>query len=88
MADNIDTAPKGTKAGPPMRTAPATIAAIRNRITLQEPKRNALVKITGDIVAGRGFASEGVGIALATMGNYLDHLDPTPIDPALTIEAR
>lgn len=90
-----------------MRTAPATIAAIRNRMALQEPKRNALVKITGDIVAGRGFASEGakrdflaagydatalkeltVGIALATMGNYLDHLDPTPIDPALTIEAR
>jgi alkylhydroperoxidase family enzyme len=65
------------------------------------------VKITADIVAGRGFASEGakrnflaagydatalkeltVGIALATMGNYLDHLDPTPIDPALTTEAR
>ena len=86
-----------------MRTAPATIAAIRNRMALQEPKR----KITGHIVAGRGFASEGakrdflaagyeatalkeltVGIALATMGNYLDHLDPTPIDPALTIEAR
>lgn len=90
-----------------MRTAPSTIAAIRSRITLQEPKRNALVKMTGDIVAGRGFASEGakrdflaagydttalkeltVGVALATMGNYLDHLDPIPIDPALTIEAR
>jgi AhpD family alkylhydroperoxidase len=90
-----------------MRTAPATISAIRNRVALQELKRNALVKITRDIVAGRGFASEGakrdflaagynaialkeltLGIALATMGNYLDHLDPTQIDPALANEAR
>ena len=90
-----------------MRSDMATIAAIRNRMAVPEPKRNALVKITRDIVAGRGLASENakreflaagydatalkeltVGIALATMGNYLDHLDPTPIDPALTIEAR
>ena len=90
-----------------MRTDAATIAAIRNRMALQEPKRNALVKITRDIVAGRGLASEGakrdflaagyettalkeltVGIALATMGNYLDHLDPVAIDPAYAAEAR
>ncbi len=90
-----------------MRAAAATISAIRNRVALQDPKQNALVRITRDIVAGRGFASEGakrdfltagydaialkeltLGIALATMGNYLDHLDPTPIDPAIAIEAR
>lgn len=29
-----------------------------------------------------------VGIALATMGNYLDHLDPIALDPAYAAEAR
>lgn len=90
-----------------MRTAPATISVIRNRTASPEPNRNALVAITREIVAGRGFASESakrdflaagydatalkeltVGIALATMGNYLDHLDPIAIAPVFAAEAR
>ena len=89
-----------------MRTDAATIAAIRKRELLPDPKQNALVAIAREIVVGRGFASESskrnflaagygsaalmeliVGVALAAMGNYLDHLNPISIDRAFVAEA-
>lgn len=89
-----------------MRTDAATVAAIRRREPLPDPKQNALVAIAREIVAGRGFASEStkrdflavgygstalmeviLGVALATMGNYLDHLNPISIDSAFAAEA-
>jgi AhpD family alkylhydroperoxidase len=90
-----------------MRVDAETVAVIRNRAPLADPKWNTLVAMTREIVGGRGFVAEAakrdflaagydttalmelvVGVALATMGDYLDHLNPIPIDPAFAAEAR
>ena len=44
-----------------MRLDAETVGAIRNKSPLADPKQNALVAITRDLVSERGFDSEGRG---------------------------
>jgi NAD(P)-dependent dehydrogenase (short-subunit alcohol dehydrogenase family) len=90
-----------------MRLEAATIGAIRNRSLLPDPKQDALVTVTRELVSERSYVSEAVrrrsstrdtttvalmeilaGVALKTMSNYLDHLNPISIDPTFEAEAQ
>jgi uncharacterized peroxidase-related enzyme len=81
------------------------VKAVRDQVQLTDPKLNALVKFTREIVAERGIVSEYtkenflkagykpealmevlIGVALKTISNYLDHINPTTIDPEFSGE--
>lgn len=83
----------------------ATVTAVRSGSRLNDAKYDALVRLTRQVVAERGHASEAtvqqflnagykpvqvmeilLGVALKTISNYLDHMNPTPIDAAFQNE--
>ncbi len=88
-----------------MKVDAETVSAVRSGNTLANSKYDALVKLTREIVAERGHASEAavqrflnegykpeqvmeilLGVALKTVSNYLDHMNPTPLDSAFQNE--
>jgi uncharacterized peroxidase-related enzyme len=90
-----------------LRLEAAAINAIRGRTLLADPKQDALVTVTRELVCGRGYVSEVAkkaffdacydivalmevlaGVALKTMSNYLDHLNPISIDPAFEAQTQ
>lgn len=88
--------------------APADIvAAAREGKAISDPKFDALVKYTREVVETRGHVSEStvnnflaagytapqamevlIGVALKTISNYLDHMNPVALDDAFKAEAN
>jgi uncharacterized peroxidase-related enzyme len=90
-----------------MKVPADVVAAVREGKALSDPKFDALVKYTREVVETRGHVSEStinhflsagyaapqamevlVGVALKTISNYLDHINPTTIDDAFKGEAN
>lgn len=88
-----------------LRVSAETVKAVRQGNPLQDPKHDALVRLTREIVAERGHVSEAtmkrfldagyngtqvmevlIGVALKTISNYLDHMNPVPLDAAFQPE--
>ena len=89
-----------------MKVDAETVSAVRDGKALLDPKLNALVKFTKEVVSERGYVSEStkseflkngftevqmmeviMGVALKTVGNYIDHLNPVEIDAGFKSEA-
>ena len=90
-----------------MRTDAGLVGAVRRRTPLADPRLDALVVLTRELVNGRGFVSEQakerfiaagydeivlmeilLGVALKTISNYFDHLNPVSIDAAFQEHAH
>ena len=89
-----------------MKLDAETVSAVRDGKVLSDPKLNALVKFTKEVVSERGYVSENtrseflkngfnevqmmeviIGVALKTVSNYIDHLNPVEIDGGFKAEA-
>jgi len=89
-----------------MKVDAEIVSAVRDGKALSDPKLNALVKFTKEIVSERGYVSENtksdflkngfnevqmmeviIGVALKTVSNYIDHLNPVEIDAGFKAEA-
>ncbi len=89
-----------------MKVDAELVANVRDGKSISDPKLNALVSFTREVVSERGYVSENtkneflrqgysevqmmeviVGVALKTVSNYIDHLNPVEIDQAFSAEA-
>ncbi|MBX9767021.1 MAG: carboxymuconolactone decarboxylase family protein [Bdellovibrionales bacterium] len=89
-----------------MKVDAETVSAVREGKAISDPKLNALVKFTKEVVSERGYVSENtkseflkngfnevqmmeviIGIALKTVSNYIDHINPVEIDGGFKAEA-
>lgn len=88
-----------------MKVDSELVANVRDGKPISDPKLNALVSFTREVVSERGYVSENtksefllrgytevqmmeviVGVALKTVSNYIDHLNPVEIDQAFSSE--